>query len=140
MADKKKVMFQATRIIVMEDVAFMREIFWQIFSATEMNVLCFPSSGEELMLKAKELKPDIILMDLVLPNENGIALIKKVRPMYPDINIIAVSSLDDEHIVIEAFKAGVSDFIKKPFTSDEIINSIREVSEQKQLDFQKLAA
>ena len=106
-------MFQSTRIIVMEDVAFMREIFWQIFSATKVDVLCFPSSGEELMLKAKELKPDIILMDLVLPNENGIALIKKVRPMYPDINIIAVSSLDDEHIVIEAFKAGVSDFIKK---------------------------
>ena len=133
-------MSSLARIIVMEDAVFMREALWQIFSGTEVEVLCFPSSGKELVLKVKELKPDIVLVDLVLPNENGITLIKKIQSMYPEVDIIVVSSLRDEHIVIDAFKSGARDFIKKPFTSDEILNSIREVIGQKQTNFQKMAA
>jgi len=133
-------MFPLTHIIIMEDTLFMREVYWQIFFKTEIKILCFPSSGDELLQKVNEMKPNIILMDLVLPRENGITLIRKVREMNSEVSIIAVSSLTDENILIDTFKTGASDFIKKPFTSKEILSSIRGVMNHKQPHLQKIAA
>ena len=133
-------MLDQTRIIVIEDVLFIREALWQIFSGTEIKILCFTSSGDELMSQVKKQKPDIVLLDLVLPNENGITLIKKIHFMYPEMKTIAISSLNDENVLINAFRCGASDFVQKPFSSEEILHSIREVKVQQVTNVQKLAA
>ena len=121
------------RILIVEDSLFLREMICHIFAESDIQVVGLASSAEEALSKIEALKPDLALVDLVLPGQNGIVLIKKIHYFYPEIKVIACSSLKHEHFVMESERAGAVDFLRKPFKSHEIKDAIFSAArEQKQ--------
>ncbi len=118
------------KIILAEDALFMVEMLCKILSNTEIQVIGVAYNGLELLSQLKKLKPDIILLDLVLPGINGIDLIRRIKSLFPNIHIVACSSLKNEHIILQTQLVGVSDFIVKPFYSEKLLKSLRNVANE----------
>ena len=130
LTDKKIRMAKSIKIIIAEDALFMVEMLHKILSNTEIQVIGVAYNGLELLFQVKKLKPDIILLDLVLPGINGIDLIRRIKSFFPNIHIVACSSLKNEHIILQTQLAGVSDFIIKPFYSEKLLKSLRNVASE----------
>nr|3T8Y_A Chain A, Chemotaxis response regulator protein-glutamate methylesterase [Thermotoga maritima]3T8Y_B Chain B, Chemotaxis response regulator protein-glutamate methylesterase [Thermotoga maritima] len=107
------------RVLVVDDSAFMRMVLKDIIdSQPDMKVVGFAKDGLEAVEKAIELKPDVITMDIEMPNLNGIEALKLIMKKAPT-RVIMVSSLTEEGaaITIEALRNGAVDFITKPHGS-----------------------
>ena len=120
-------MVKNIKIVLAEDAIFMAEMLCKILSKTKVQVIGVAYDGPELLFQVKKLKPDIVLMDLVLPGINGIDLIRKIKSSFPDTRIIVYSSLKDEHITLQTQLAGAHDFIVKPFYSEKLLKSLHNV-------------
>lgn len=109
----------------------MKELFRPFFSGTEIDFQgCYQTEAGLKSCLTKN-PPDVLLMDLVLPGVHSLSLIKEVRLQYPGVFVVAMSGLKEESILSLVFQAGVHDFIAKPFRSEELIQTIRQVSGQK---------
>ena len=111
-------------VLVVEDSLFLKEMLCRIFKEAGIHVVGLASSGEEALSKMETLKPDIALVDLVLPGQNGIVLVKKIHHFYPKTKVIVCSGLKHEQFILESELAGAIDFIGKPFKSDEMIEAV----------------
>lgn len=89
-------------------------------------VLAEGANGEEALQQLKIFSPDIIFLDLVLPDVNGVEFIQQIRKISTHLKIIVCSSLEDEDITNAAMKAGANHYLKKPFTKLELIRLLRE--------------
>lgn len=112
------------RVLIVEDSLFLKEMLCCIFAKADIDVVGLTSSGEEALSKIETLKPDIALVDLVLPGQNGIMLIKQIRHFYPKTKVIVCSGLKHEQFILESELAGAIDFISKPFKSNEIVEAV----------------
>ena len=121
------------RVVLVEDSLFLREMLCCIFAEANISVIGLASSEREALSKIETLKPDVVLVDLVLPGQNGIVLVKKIHRFYPEIKIIACSSLQHEQFISECELAGAVDFVSKPFKSSEVIEAVfSAINEEKQ--------
>ena len=118
-------MKKSIRVFIVEDALFLKEMLCHVFVEAGIEVVGVANSGgEETLSKIKNLNPDIVLMDLVLPEKNGITLIREIRDIVPDTKVIVCSSLQQELFKTQSEIAGALDFIEKPFSSDEIVEAI----------------
>jgi two-component system chemotaxis response regulator CheY len=83
--------------------------------------------GEEAVLKYRETKPDITVMDITMPNKNGITALEEILKINKEAKIIMVSASGHEDMVIKAIKLGATDFIVKPFKIEKFIEKITKV-------------
>jgi YesN/AraC family two-component response regulator len=115
--------------LIIEDAAFMREIYHYSLSKCEnINIIGEAADGEEALKLLSELKPDIMLLDLVLPMKSGLDVLKEVSLVSPKTKAIVVSSIEDENIIQKAKALGVITYIKKPFTKIDLVNAFEEIS------------
>jgi len=84
-------------------------------------------NGQMAIELYKELKPDLITMDITMPEMNGIEVVKAIRAFDPGANIIMCSAMGQQAMVMEAIQAGAKDFIVKPFQQDRILQAIGRV-------------
>ncbi len=117
------------RIFIVEDALFLREMLCRVLHTAGMEVVGLADSGgEETLLKIEILKPDLALVDLALPKQNGLALINKIYLKFPEMKVIVCSGLlKNREIILKSEMAGVLHFINKPFGSDEIVDKIYSV-------------
>ena len=119
MADEKK------RVLIVDDAQFTRNILKNIMSKTGyVEIVGEASNGKEGIELFKKLKPDMITMDLVMPEKGGIETIEEILKIDSKALIVVVSALGQEALVLEAAKKGAKDFIQKPFTLTEISEKI----------------
>jgi len=97
--------------------------------ADEITLLGEASDGVEGIKKARELSPDVILMDIGLPNIDGIEATQRIKDFYPDVKILIFTSRDSENDVFESFKAGADGYIMKGATPEQTITAIKSVYE-----------
>lgn len=116
----------ATRVLIADDAGFVREILMN--ACDEMGYITVGEArdGEEVIERALALKPDIIVMDLVMPKYNGLEATQKILEKLPETIVIACSSLDDQTTLNQATAAGCMAFLRKPFNK----NSIKSVFHQ----------
>ena len=115
------------KCLVVEDAEFMREIYRYALSALpHVEIIGEAGDGEEAVKLLSELKPDIMLLDLVLPLKSGLDILKEISLISPTTKIIAVSSIDDERIIAKAKALGVMIYIKKPFTKSDLLKACDE--------------
>jgi DNA-binding NarL/FixJ family response regulator len=115
--------------LIIEDASFMREIYhFSLRNITGIEIVGEACDGEEALRLLAELKPDIMLLDLVLPLKSGLDVLKEVSLVSPKTKAIVVSSIEDEKIIAKAKALGVITYIKKPFTKSDLLNAIQEVS------------
>jgi two-component system chemotaxis response regulator CheY len=108
------------RILLVDDAALMRMMIKDILVKNGFTVCGEGADGIEAVEKYKSLMPDLVIMDIVMPNMDGIAALKAIKKDFPQAKIVMCSAMERD----EALKAGASDFISKPFQADRIISTV----------------
>lgn len=114
----------ANRILIVDDAAFMRMMIRDILTKNGFEVVGEAQDGAQAVEKFKELHPDLITMDITMPEMDGIAALKEIKKMDPNAKVIMCSAMGQQAMVIDAIQAGAKDFIVKPFQSDRVIEAI----------------
>lgn len=115
------------RILVVDDAAFMRMMIKNILSKNGYEIVGEAENGQAAIELYKKLKPDLVTMDITMPEMNGIEGVKAIREFDPSANIIMCSAMGQQSMVMEAIQAGAKDFIVKPFQQDRILQAIGRV-------------
>ncbi len=118
-----------TRVMIADDAAFMRMLLKGILEKGGYEVVAEAKDGVEAIEKFKELKPQVVTMDITMPDMDGIHAVKEIMAMDPDAKIIMVSAMGQQAMVVDAMKAGVKDFIVKPFQAEHILATLKKHTE-----------
>lgn len=117
----------AKRILIVDDAAFMRMMIKNIVSKNGYEVVGEAENGQVAVDLYKQHKPDLVTMDITMPEMNGIEGVKAIRSVDPNANIIMCSAMGQQAMVMEAIQAGAKDFIVKPFQQDRILQAMERV-------------
>ena len=105
----------AKNILVCDDAAFMRMMIKDILTKNGYNIVAEAENGVKAVEKFNETKPDLVLMDITMPEMDGIQALKKIKEIDPSSCVIMCSAMGQQAMVIEAIQSGAKDFIVKPF-------------------------
>lgn len=111
-------------ILIVDDAAFIREALIQICRESGHLVVGEAADGVEAVSKAIGLRPDLIIMDMVMPLKNGVEATTEILAMFPQMKIIACSTVDQEFLKRSALQAGCLSFISKPFKKKDITEAL----------------
>ena len=114
-------------ILIVDDAAFMRMMIKDILSKNGYTVAGEAENGVKAVEKYNELKPDLVLMDITMPDKDGIQALKDIKASDPNAKIIMCSAMGQQAMVIESIQAGAKDFIVKPFQADRVIEAVKKV-------------
>ena len=115
------------RVLIVDDAVFMRDMIKDIFSGGDFEIVGEAVHGVEAVDKYKELRPNLVTMDIVMPFKSGIEATKEILSFDDKATIIMCSALGQESLVMEAIEAGAADFIVKPFKADEVLTVVNKV-------------
>ena len=114
-------------ILIVDDAAFMRMMIKDILSKNGYTVAGEAENGIKAVEKYNELKPDLVLMDITMPDKDGIQALKDIKASDPNAKIIMCSAMGQQAMVIESIQAGAKDFIVKPFQPDRVLEAVKKV-------------
>ena len=112
------------RILIVDDAAFMRMMIKDILTKNNFEVVGEAADGLQAIDKYMELKPDLVTMDITMPEMDGITALKAIKEKDPAAKIIMCSAMGQQAMVIDAISAGANDFIVKPFQADRVVEAI----------------
>jgi two-component system chemotaxis response regulator CheY len=115
------------RVLIVDDAAFMRMMLKDILTKNGLEVVGEAVNGVDALEKYRELQPDIVTMDITMPEMDGLTAVKEIRAIHPQAKIIMCSAMGQQLIVLEAIQAGAKDFVVKPFQPDRVMDSINKV-------------
>ncbi len=115
------------RILIVDDAAFMRMMIKNIVSKHGYEVVGEAENGAIAVELYKEFRPDLVTMDITMPEMDGVEGVKNIRQFDPEAKIIMCSAMGQQAMVMEAIQAGAKDFIVKPFQQDRILQAIERV-------------
>lgn len=115
------------KILIVDDAAFMRMMLKDILGKNGHEILGEAANGAEAVKKFKELKPDLVTMDIVMPEVGGIDALKQIMSNSPSARVVMCSALGQEAMLKEALAAGAKDFIVKPFQKDKVLEVVGKV-------------
>jgi two-component system chemotaxis response regulator CheY len=118
------------RVLVADDASFMRQMIRDIVEPEGYEVVGEASDGVEVVERFKELHPDLIMMDIVMPKRSGIDAVKAIMELDGTARVVMCSALGQEALVMEAIQAGAKDFIVKPFKPDAVVTTLAKVLEK----------
>jgi two-component system chemotaxis response regulator CheY len=115
------------RLIVVDDAPFIREIVRHVVERIGSLVLVGEAAdGEEAVEMALRLRPDVILMDIIMPKKSGVEAAREILEAVPETRIIAFSTADQETMVMRALEVGCCSFMEKPFKGEDLVRAIQE--------------
>jgi len=117
----------SVKILIVDDAAFMRMMLSDILVEKGYNIVGEAGDGEEALRQYKELKPDLVTMDIVMPEVGGIESIKEILKIDPEAKILVVSALGQQALVKEAVEAGAKGFVVKPFKPEKVIEEVENI-------------
>jgi two-component system chemotaxis response regulator CheY len=117
----------AKNILICDDAAFMRMMIKDILTKNGYTVAGEAENGAKAVEKYAELHPDLVLMDITMPEMDGIQALKKIKESHPQASVIMCSAMGQQAMVIESIQSGAKDFIVKPFQADRVIEAVRKV-------------
>ena len=119
----------ANGILVVDDAAFMRMMIKNILSKSGYDIVGEAENGVQAVAKFKELKPELVTMDITMPEMDGISAVKEIKKLDPAAKIIMCSAMGQQAMVIDAIQAGAKDFIVKPFQPNRVLEAVQKVVE-----------
>ena len=117
----------AKKILLVDDAAFMRKMIKDTLSKNGYTDLYEAVDGADAVEKYSEIKPDLVIMDITMPNMDGLDALKAIRSKDSSANVVMCSAMGQESMVIEAIKSGAKDFIVKPFKADRILKTVSSI-------------
>ena len=117
----------ANRILICDDAIFMRTMISDILSGAGYEVVGEAESGVQAIARYKELRPDLVTMDIVMPDMGGIEAVREIVKGDPDAKILMCSAMGQQALVVEAIQAGAKDFVVKPFQPSRVLEAVQRV-------------
>ena len=115
----------AKRVLICDDAAFMRMMIKDILTKNGYEVAAEAENGIKAVEKYNETKPDLVMMDITMPEMDGIQALKKIKESDANANIIMCSAMGQQAMVIESIQSGARDFIVKPFNQDRVLEAVK---------------
>ncbi|HEY4565820.1 response regulator [Planococcaceae bacterium Storch 2/2-2] len=112
------------KILIVDDAAFMRMMIKDILEKNGFEVVGEAENGAQAVEKYFELSPDLVTMDITMPEMDGITALKEIKAKDAGATVIMCSAMGQQAMVIDAIQAGAKDFIVKPFQADRVIEAI----------------
>jgi two-component system chemotaxis response regulator CheY len=125
----------AVKVLIVDDAMFMRNMIAEIFNGKkfkeeDFQVVAEAENGIEAVEKYKEHNPDIVTMDIVMPEMTGIEALKEIMGLDSGANVIMCSALGQDSLVMEALDAGAKDFIVKPFQPEKVLDVVTRILDE----------
>ena len=117
----------AKNILICDDAAFMRMMIKDILTKNGYNVVGEAENGVKAIDAYQEHNPDLVLMDITMPEMDGIDALKGIREKDPNACVIMCSAMGQQAMVIEAIQSGAKDFIVKPFQAERVLEAVKKV-------------
>ena len=117
----------AKNVLIVDDAAFMRMMIKDILTKNGYNVVGEAENGQKAIEKYRELKPDLTLMDITMPEVDGLQALKSIKGEFADSKVVMCSAMGQQAMVIEAIQSGAKDFIVKPFQAERVIEAVKKV-------------
>ena len=114
-----------TKVLIVDDAAFMRMMIKDILEKNGFEVIGEASNGAKAVELYKKERPDVVTMDITMPDMDGIEAVKAIREFDSSAKVIMCSAMGQQTMVMDAIKAGAKDFIVKPFQADRVLEAIR---------------
>ena len=115
----------ARNVLICDDAAFMRIMIKDILTKNGYNVVGEAENGLRAVEKYNETKPDLVMMDITMPEMDGIQALKKIKEADPAAVVIMCSAMGQQAMVIESIQSGAKDFIVKPFQADRVLEAVQ---------------
>ena len=117
----------AKKILLVDDAAFMRKMIKDTLSKNGYTELYEAVDGADAVEKYNEIRPDLVIMDITMPNMDGLEALKAIRGKDSGANIVMCSAMGQESMVMDAVRSGAKDFIVKPFKGERIIKTVSSI-------------
>ena len=115
------------KILTVDDAAFMRKVIKDTLSKAGYTEIYEAEDGAMAVEKYNELKPDLVLMDITMPNMDGLEALKAIRAKDSGANVVMCSAMGQESMVMDAVRSGAKDFIVKPFKPDRVLKTVNTI-------------
>ena len=115
------------RLMIVDDSNIIRNRIQRIYNSDEFMLVATASNCEEAIDKFSVHRPEVVTMDLTMPHMDGLECIEKLVTMAPEVRILVVSALSDKATGIKALELGASGFLCKPFSEEELVESLYEL-------------
>ncbi len=114
----------AKRILITDDALFMRVTLKKILTENGFEVVGEAQNGKEAVEQFKSLKPDIVTMDITMPEMDGLQALKAIKELDPNARVVMCTAMGQKTMVVEAIQAGAKDFVVKPFQPDRVLEAM----------------
>ena len=115
------------KILIVDDAAFMRKVIKDTLSKSGYTDLYEAVDGADAVEKYNEIQPDLVLMEITMPNMDGLEALKTMRGKDGNANVVMCSAMGQESMVIDAVRSGAKDFIVKPFKADRVLKTVTSI-------------
>lgn len=112
------------KVLIVDDATFMRKMLGDMLSKNGFEIIGEAGNGIEAIEKYNELNPDIVTMDITMPEMDGIEALKEIIKKDPEAKVVMCSAMGQQNMVLEAVNAGAKDFIVKPFQPNSVIEAL----------------
>ncbi|MBP1743577.1 MAG: chemotaxis protein CheY [Firmicutes bacterium] len=117
-----------TRVLIVDDAAFMRMMIKDILEKNGYDVVAEANNGIKAVEMYKRERPDVVTMDITMPDMDGIEAVKAIKEFDPSAKIIMCSAMGQQAMVMDAIRAGAKDFVVKPFQPDRVLEALSKLS------------
>jgi two-component system, chemotaxis family, chemotaxis protein CheY len=117
----------AHKVLLVDDASFMRMMLKNILVGSGYEIIGEAENGAKAIEQFKALKPDLVIMDIIMPEMGGIDAVREIMKVNPGAKILMCSSMGQQSLVVEAIQAGAKDFIVKPFQPSNVIEAVKKV-------------
>lgn len=117
----------AIRVLIVDDAVFMRTVLKKMLEEENYDIVGEASNGIEAIKKAKELHPDVVTLDITMPEMDGVTALPEILRESPNSRVIMCSAMGQQPMVVDAIKKGAKDFIVKPFQKARVLQAIENI-------------
>jgi two-component system, chemotaxis family, chemotaxis protein CheY len=113
------------KVLIVDDSMLMRHMVREILACDGWQVVGEASDGQEAVEKYRQLRPDAVTLDIIMPGATGVSVLQAIRQIAPEAKVVVVSALNQTKLISEAIRSGAQDFIAKPFLPEQLQQTMR---------------
>lgn len=117
----------ARRVLIVDDSQVMRDVLQKFLGSFDLEIAGTARDGEEAITLFRQLKPDIVTLDITMPKVDGLAALKEMKAFFPEAIVLIISAITDKSVLLKALDAGAAHFIHKPVSEADVKSAMEKI-------------